>query len=72
MATMLDDDGRGRGGRGCGGLITSLTNSRMQCPLENLIVTVLVKKFPAIVETNCFFLQPLILSLLNPLCSILS
>jgi len=29
------------------------------------------KKFLAIVETNCFFLQPSILSLLNPLCIIL-
>jgi hypothetical protein len=31
MATMLADDYRAGGKRGCGGLIASLTNSIMQC-----------------------------------------
>ena len=31
MAIMLADDGGAGGGRGCGGLITSLTNSIVQC-----------------------------------------
>ena len=59
------------GGRGYGGLITSLTISIMQCLLWNLIFIVLVKKFRAFVEPNCILLQPPILSLLNPLCLIL-
>jgi hypothetical protein len=40
--------------------------------ITDLIVTAVVKKFPGIVETNCFFLQPPVLSLLNALCIILT
>jgi hypothetical protein len=39
----------GVGGSGCRGLIMSLTNSVMGVFLEKLIVTLLVKKFPAFV-----------------------
>ena len=69
MAMMLPDDGGAGEGRGRGGLITSLTNSIMQCLLWKLDNYSAGQKFP--VEPICFLLQPPLLNLLNQLCIII-